>query len=387
MRKLLPVCLLAVLLLCHVDAMAQTVGTDISAEDITDFYYTYDWIGYNAEYLRYRFYVEDGKYFFFHETRGTEDDYGWNTEEDILSSGTKELSGEEWAEFFALLKDGTVKDRSEDVEDGDSGPWMYLYWTGDEGTNQEYTFASYAAESAFVAYCEELAAEPMTTADLISCEYSIYGGMENEDVTYTIAKGDSWWDVILRIEKEDSTEKYTLPWNALDDLADFAAGYHPERWASLPDSEEYALDAPSEQVVLSYADGKQYSVGEDKALSGGFFWKLERFLLSYLVEGAETFETSYDSFDGGGPEFRPVLTVPETVWIEETSRYDEPHDEMANGSGFRVTMVFHGRVPGQTELSFEGYGPLTPIEDTPKTVWVLEVDQNYNVKVVETREE
>ncbi len=391
MKKILSACILAVLLLCHGDVMAQTVGTDISAEDITDFYYTYSWVGFNAEYLRYRFYVEDGKYFFFYETRGTEDDYGWNTEDDILSNGTKELSEEEWADFFALLKDGTVKDRTENLDDGDSGPWMYLYWKGDEGTNQEYTFASYATESAFVEFCgglaEELAAEPLTTADLIFCEYSIYGGMENEDITYTVWRGDSWWDVRLRIKKDDRTEEYTLPWNTLDDLAEFMAGYHPETWETLPDAEEFALDAPSEQIVLSYEDGKQYAVGDGKDLSGPLFWELECFLLSYLTEGAETWEISYDSFDGGGPEFTPVLSAPEKVWIEQTSEYDEPHDEMATGSGFTVTMIFHGRIPGRTELTFQGYGPLTPMEEEPETVWVLEVDRHYNVKVVETREE
>ena len=54
-----------------------TVGTDVRQADVTEFYYTYENINYNACYLRYRFYVEDGKYYFYHEARERKDDYGY----------------------------------------------------------------------------------------------------------------------------------------------------------------------------------------------------------------------------------------------------------------------------------------------------------------------
>ena len=90
-REVVPVkrllSLAMVLLPCCGNAAAQTVGDEISAGDITEFYYTYDRIGYNAFYQRYRFYTENGKHLFSHETRRTEDDYGWNTEEDVTACG------------------------------------------------------------------------------------------------------------------------------------------------------------------------------------------------------------------------------------------------------------------------------------------------------------
>ena len=52
-------------------------GTKVHLGDVNDFYYTYEWVGYNAEYQRYRFFVEDGKYKFYHEARKIEGDYGW----------------------------------------------------------------------------------------------------------------------------------------------------------------------------------------------------------------------------------------------------------------------------------------------------------------------
>ena len=45
------------------------VGKDIKEYDINEFYYTKENINYDAYYLRYLFYVEDGKHMFFFEER------------------------------------------------------------------------------------------------------------------------------------------------------------------------------------------------------------------------------------------------------------------------------------------------------------------------------
>ena len=57
-----------------VSGKQMIVGTDIGLDEITDFYYTEENINYDAYYQRYRFYVEDGKHLFFHETRERKDD-------------------------------------------------------------------------------------------------------------------------------------------------------------------------------------------------------------------------------------------------------------------------------------------------------------------------
>lgn len=135
------------------------VGREVLIEDVTDFYYTYDYIGYNAYYQRYRFYVENGKYMFFHETREVEDDYGPATEKNTTLKGTYQLTDEEWHAFFSLLVEGRVKDRTESLETDDEGTWYYLYWKGDNGTCQEFSFASDEGEEDFIDFCEELVEE------------------------------------------------------------------------------------------------------------------------------------------------------------------------------------------------------------------------------------
>ena len=132
-----------------------TVGTDIEAKDVTEFYYTLSTSTDPPHYQRYRFYREDGGTFFYHEKR--EGDHWPLREGDVTVSGTKELSPEEWSAFFDLLREGTVKKREEHLEDGDAGPWLYLYWKGDRNKWQEYAFPDRTARSAFEDFCAALA--------------------------------------------------------------------------------------------------------------------------------------------------------------------------------------------------------------------------------------
>ena len=135
---------------------AYTVGSDITADQITDFYFTYENINYNAHYQRYRFYKEGDTHFFFHETREKPGEYGWTSEADTTVTGTVELTEDEWQAFFAAIEGGTVEKREESDESGDAGPWMYLYWTGDKGDIQQYSFPSVSDRLAFETFCEEI---------------------------------------------------------------------------------------------------------------------------------------------------------------------------------------------------------------------------------------
>ena len=132
-----------------------TVGTDIAIGDVTEFYYTLSASTYPPHYQRYRFYRENGGAFFYHEKR--EGDHWPLREEDVTVSGTRELSETEWSAFFDLLREGTVKKREEHLEDGDAGPWLYLYWKEDGGERQEYSFPALQARAAFEDFCAALA--------------------------------------------------------------------------------------------------------------------------------------------------------------------------------------------------------------------------------------
>ncbi len=168
------------------------VGTDIRTEDITEFYYTKENINYNAFFLRYHFYTENGKQMFSHEKRERPGDYGPAGTEDITASGTIELRAEQQSELFRLLSGGTVTKRRESTETGDSGPWMYLYWTNDSGKIQEYTFASISAQSEFEAFCAALAESSRE-------EPAKAGTADSADASDFVLLSDAVPDAILEI--------------------------------------------------------------------------------------------------------------------------------------------------------------------------------------------
>ena len=143
---------------------SKVVGEDIQKSDITDFYYTVENINYDASYQRYVFYDEHGMHTFFHETRERKDDYGPTTSEDTTRIGRIELTEDQWSHFYELISGGTVKKREESADAGDSGPWLYLYWTGDKSIYQEYSFASYADQKAFEEYCVSIAETPLSVS-------------------------------------------------------------------------------------------------------------------------------------------------------------------------------------------------------------------------------
>lgn len=129
----------------------MTVGTDIPQEDITEFYFTLDSSTNPPYFQRYRFYVENGGHWFYHEKR--EGRHWPLTKADITVSGSVELSDEQWAKFFDLIKGGKVEKRKEHTESGGRGPWLFLYWKGDRSKYQEFSFPSWGARDAFEKYC------------------------------------------------------------------------------------------------------------------------------------------------------------------------------------------------------------------------------------------
>ena len=130
-------------------------------DGFTDFYYTYDASTAPPYYQRYRFYMEDGEFLFYHETR---EGGGWpQTEEDITASGTLKLTEDDKKIFFSYLEGGTIKEPELNDESGDAGPWTYIY----RGNGQEeYVFPSYGARLAFEEYCEGFKRQPFSEEPL-----------------------------------------------------------------------------------------------------------------------------------------------------------------------------------------------------------------------------
>lgn len=128
---------------------------DIYLEEITDFYYTAANTENSSGYLRYRFYVKDGSYFFSFDKRDANGNYA--AAEGESGSGNVSLGTEERLAFFKLIQTGSIKARDDSSENDGSGPWMYLY-TEKYPDGLVFHFASATEQTAFEEYCAELAA-------------------------------------------------------------------------------------------------------------------------------------------------------------------------------------------------------------------------------------
>ena len=243
----------------------RIVGKDIMSDDITDFYYTEENINYHAYYQRYRFYVEDEKHFFFHETRERKNEYGPCTEEDTTQTGTIELSDEQWSQFYSLVTGGVVKEREESNEEGDTGPWLYLYWTADKSKYQQFSFPTYAQGQSFVDYCISLTEENAGAGDM--------------DIGQT------------------------------------------------------------GEAVLSF-----------------------------------------ESFDGGGPEFHVIIDDENIVTCRQNIRYNSPDHDVMTGAGKNVVIVFTGVNAGETKVLIE---ERSPIADNLDRRYKVVVDDERNVHIEE----
>ena len=334
MKRCFPV--LLALLICAVCACAGAeaiVGRDITAEDITDFYYTVDASWYPPKYLRYRFFVEDGTRLFYHESR---QGGGWPlTVEDIVCSGTVELTDEDWDTFVDCLRGGTVSARSGDVLDGDAGPWTYLSWTGDNGDIQDFTFRSLSERAAFEDLCSRLAQDHVLTRF-----YYLRGGYMAPQSWEIVLRGGRW------TISENDGEPRPFDADLADELQRIIAECDIDTWDGFRGSDSRVLDGESFVLSLRYADGstvyasgensfpKTYSEASDRidalieraemrSLAGTYLYEGEGFGGDFTVtlnaDGTYTFyEGMLSSYMGGGT----WSVYYGTVYMDETNGFD-----------------------------------------------------------------
>ncbi len=247
----------------------KTVGKDIQMEDITDFYYTEENINYGAYYQRYRFYVEEGKHMFFHETRERKDDYGPCTEEDTTKIGTLELTDDQWSQFYDFVNGGIVTAREDSADAGGTGPWLYLYWTNDKGVYQQFSFESYDTEARFEDFCislvqgdHEETSDPGSPEDCITNDNLLFdyyeatvatvGGDESKE--YCLYSYSDSQMVLARYDKtEDSEETMifcTVPASVLDDCMDQVNRYQMQKW-------ENGTGLDGKRYVVKFMDGNE----------------------------------------------------------------------------------------------------------------------------------
>ena len=270
-------------------AGSKTVGTDILFEDITDFYYTYDASTASPHYQRYRFCVRDGVRYFYHETR---EGGGWpQTEEDITRSGTVSLTDEQWAAFCELLKGGTAQKRTESLDDGDAGPWLFIYWRGGEEEGREFFFDDAGTVLAFEEFCQALAGQAGEHT-LTRFFYLLHGEMMPRSWEITL-KEDGYY-----IRENDDEPRY-FPKAMADELTRAVYENGAEGWQGVYETEYLVLDGEGFSLEVDFADGASVQASGDNAFPDGYF-SFKRAILDIFKRDKMAFLAGTYLYEGGG---------------------------------------------------------------------------------------
>ena len=91
---------------------------------------------------------------------------------------------------------------------------------------------------------------------------------------------------------------------------------------------------------------------------------------------AKTATLSFDSFDGGGPDFNVVIADESIASCESRSKYNKADHERMNGAGYQVIITFKGIKPGETTALIE---ERSPIADNLDHRYRLVVDDELNM--------
>lgn len=79
---------------------------------------------------------------------------------------------------------------------------------------------------------------------------------------------------------------------------------------------------------------------------------------------------TFDSFDGGGPEYTVSIDAPQLLSYTEIHRYlSEDHEELC-GAGYQVIFTFTGLLPGITTMTISARSPVAENEDYQYSVTI-----------------
>ncbi|MBQ6375274.1 MAG: hypothetical protein IJJ45_12410 [Clostridia bacterium] len=336
--------MLIALLLCAIPATAQAafvVDADIAMADITGFDYTIDVPLAESFFLRYRFYTQDGDRLFYHESK---QGGAWPlTEDDIVLSGTAALSDGEWAAFCDCLRGGTVSGPDDEVLDGDSGPWMELYWTGDERQYRGFAFASQSAQAGFEALCSKLSQNHVLT------RFCLTRGGSMAPQSCEIFLGGEGWKI-----RKNGGDPRSFSAELAAELRQIVSDHDMGAWDGFHEKVPNVLDGEFFELELGFADGTAVRASGDNAFPDRYHDAVRR--IEAMLD-ADTMSWTAGTYryegEGFGGDFTITLNADGTYTF-----YEGPLSSYQGGGIWSV----HGDTVHMTEKNIPGPEFLFAIE-------------------------
>ncbi|MCR5107362.1 MAG: hypothetical protein K6B28_04290 [Lachnospiraceae bacterium] len=174
---------------------------------------------------------------------------------------------------------------------------------------------------------------------------------------------------------------------------EYARGHIPG--AILIPNEEIGTEQPKElpdknQIILVYCrTGRRSKEAARKLADMGYvhvyeFGGIEDWTGEIVTDdengsaGGKTASLSFESFDGGGPEFNVVIADESVVSFDSKAKYRDPDHEEMRGSGYDEIITFTGIKPGETTVIIE---ERSPIADNLDREYRVRVDDELNVQI------
>lgn len=159
---------------------------------------------------------------------------------------------------------------------------------------------------------------------------------------------------------------------------------------------ESIVDTPPEelpdkkQIILVYCrTGRRSKEASQKLADMGYtnvyeFGGIEEWTGDIVTDdmsdktGGKTASLSFESFDGGGPEFSVVIADESIASYGIESKYRDPDHEKMHGAGYDEIITFTGLKPGETTVIVE---ERSPIADNLDHKYSIAVDDELNVQI------
>ncbi|MBO6055266.1 MAG: hypothetical protein J6P31_07065 [Oscillospiraceae bacterium] len=148
---------------------------------------------------------------------------------------------------------------------------------------------------------------------------------------------------------------------------------------------DYSFLLDGEGVDFTYEDGKGFRIEFTMPAHDVKLECSSRNSMEYVPIPSETPAVlTFESFDGGGPEYEITMTAPDLLEVEKEIRYLSENHEEVDGASYEVIFTLTGQQPGMTTVTVRGGSSIVPY-----TTWVYRADVDFflNVQLTLIREE
>ncbi len=199
-----------------------------------------------------------------------------------------------------------------------------------------------------------------------------YRQIDQDTAKQMMAQDDG--HVIVDVRRQDEYDTGHIPGAILIPNEDIGTERPPE----LPDLEQIILVYCRSGNRSKQAAQKLFDMGYTRIYEFGGIntWSGEITAAEEAEMNGTPAVLSFDSFDGGGPEYTAELSDPTVVSFTQRTAYaSADHGEM-DGAGFSVIFTFTGLKPGETQAEITSRSPITEGEIY---IYSLTVDERLNV--------